>query len=163
MRYPDYGFILGISTRIINPAIVGAMLAYIEPGDIIIGHSNGCAIAYDLMRAGAPVSGMVFINAAVERTIVREAPCKWIDVYYNAGDEITEAAALAQRLGLVDRCWGEMGHMGYLGPDPAITNFNCASSPPLPVVSGHSDLFTSAKLSGWGPFIAARVKAKIAP
>lgn len=162
IRYPDYGYILGVETRIINPVIVGALRAYIEPGDIIIGHSNGCAVAYDLMRAGAPISGMVLINAAVEQTIVRQAPCKWIDVYFNSGDQITEAAKLGQEVGVTDPVWGQMGHAGYKGTDPAIVNFDCGSTPQMPMVSGHSDFFTPGKLTKWGPFLAERVKMRLA-
>jgi pimeloyl-ACP methyl ester carboxylesterase len=161
IKYPDYGYILGVETRVINPVIVGALLAYIEPGDILVGHSNGAAVAYDLMRAGAPVEGMVFVNAAVEQTIVRQPPCKWIDVYFNPGDEITEAAKLGQELGVVDKVWGEMGHAGYKGSDPGITNFNCGSTPNMPVVSGHSDFFTPSKLEKWGPFLADRIKTRM--
>jgi hypothetical protein len=162
VRYPDYGYILGIETRIINPVVVGTLLAYIEPGDVLIGHSNGAAVAYDLMRAGAPVEGLVLINAAVEQTIVRQAPCKWIDVYFNPGDEITEAAKIGQELGITDPIWGEMGHAGYKGSDPLITNFNCGAMPPLPQVSGHSDFFTPEKLAKWGPFLVERVRARMA-
>lgn len=161
VKYPDYGYILGVETRIINPVIVGTLLAYIEPGDILIGHSNGAAVAYDLMRAGAPISGMVLINAAVEQTIVRQAPCKWIDVYFNPGDKITEAAKLGQELGVVDAVWGEMGHAGYKGSDPAITNFNCGGTPDMPTVDGHSDFFTPAKLAKWGVWLADRVKGRL--
>jgi hypothetical protein len=155
VRYADYGFILAVESRIVNPIVVGSMLPYIEPGDIVIGHSNGCAIAYDLMHAGAPFGGAVFINAALEQDIIRPVPCKWIDVYYNGGDTITEAARVAEQLHIVDANWGEMGHAGYVGKDPAITNINCAATPMLPSVSGHSDIFT--KLALWGPAIVARI------
>jgi hypothetical protein len=161
VKYPDYGYILGIETRVVNPIIVGALRAYIEPGDIIIGHSNGCAVAYDLMRAGAPITGMVFVNAAVEQQIVRNAPVKWIDVYYNPGDEITEAAKLGEELGVTDPVWGEMGHAGYKGTDPGIVNFNCGGTAGMPVVSGHSDFFTPSKLAKWGLFLADRIKQRI--
>jgi hypothetical protein len=161
VKYPDYGYILGVETRIINPVIVGAMKAYIEPGDIAICHSNGCAIAYDLMRQGAPFSGMVFVNGAVEQTIVRQAPTKWIDVYFNAGDSITEAARLGQELGITDAVWGEMGHAGYKGTDPAINNFDCGDYLGMPKVSGHSDFFSSVNLPKWGQFLAERVKMRI--
>lgn len=161
IKYPDYGYILGVETRIVNPIIVGALKAYIEPGDILIGHSNGAAVAYDLMRSGAPISGMVLINAAVEQTIVRQAPCKWIDVYFNSGDKITEAAKLGQELGITDPIWGEMGHAGYKGSDPAITNFDCGATPGMPLVCGHSDFFTPSKIEKWGEFLAERLRAKV--
>lgn len=161
VRYPDYGYILGIETRIVNPIIVGALLAYIRPGDIVIGHSNGCAIAYDLMLRRAPIAGAVLINAALEQTIVRHAPTSWIDVYFNAGDELTELAKLGERAGLTDAVWGEMGHAGYSGADPAITNIDCGATENLPAVSGHSDFFTPDKIKEWGPFLASRLQSHL--
>jgi hypothetical protein len=46
-------------------------------------------------------------------------------VYFNAGDEITETAQLGAEIGITDPVWGEMGHAGYRGDDPFITNINC--------------------------------------
>jgi hypothetical protein len=158
VRYPDYGWILGIETKFFNPVIVGTLLPYIEVGDILIGHSNGCAIIYDLMaEATCPQVNAVFINAALEQSIQRRM-ASWIDVYFNSGDEITEAAKIGAELGLTDAVWGEMGHAGYNGTDTAITNINCGSTKDMPVVSGHSDFFTPSKLSYWGPFLANRIR-----
>lgn len=160
VRYPDYGWIAGLETRIANPIICGSLLPYIGADDILIGHSNGCAIAYDLLsRRGAKVAGAVFINAALEQSIQPLAP--WIDVYFNAGDDITEAAKIGAALHVTDTVWGMMGHAGYDGKDPSITNINCGSTPGLPVVSGHSDLFTPSKLAAWAPYIVSRIHAHL--
>ena len=67
--YPDYGWIAGLETKIANPLIVRTMLPYIQPGDIFIGHSNGCAIGYDLKALSAPFQGMIFINGALEQDL----------------------------------------------------------------------------------------------
>lgn len=160
VRYPDYGWIAGLETRFANPIICGALLPYIEPDDILIGHSNGCAIAYDLLsRRGAKVAGAIFINGALEQSIAALAP--WIDVYFNPGDNITEAAKLGAALHVTDTLWGMMGHAGYDGKDPAITNFNCGSTPGMPVVSGHSDFFTPAKLAAWAPWLINRIRSHV--
>jgi hypothetical protein len=161
VAYPNYGFELALETRIVNPMLQGSLLPYIRPGDVLIGHSNGCAIAYELMMAGAPAIGAVFINGALQTTIARPGSCKWIDVYYNPGDDITIAARLAADIGIVSPVWGELGHSGYAGNDPDIRDFNCGSSTAMPVVSGHSDFFTPAKLSAWGPFLAGRLQSAI--
>jgi hypothetical protein len=157
VRYPDYGYILGLETRIVNPLIIGALLPYIGHGDIIIGHSNGCAIAYSLINSGAPIAGAIFINAALQQNFICRAP--WIDVYYNAGDDITEAAKLGAELGIDDPVWGACGHGGYIGNDPRVTNYNCGASAGMPVVSGHSDFFT--KLHDWGPFLFKNLEAHL--
>lgn len=159
--YPEYGWIAGLETKRLNPVIVGVLLPYIKPGDILVGHSNGCAISYDLMNAGAPVAASVLINAALEQSITRPSHVGFIDVYYNSGDEITETAKVAEELHLVDPVWGEMGHAGYAGTDPEVYNFNCGAGNGMPVVAGHSDFFTPAKLDVWGTFLANRLWKKL--
>lgn len=161
VAYPDYGYELALETRLVNSMIEGALLPYIAPGDILIGHSNGCAVAYHLMLLGAPAKGAVFINGALQTNIVRAGTCEWLDVYFNAGDQVTEAAKIGQELGWVDSVWGDLGHSGYAGKDSKITNFDCGKTPDMPAVSGHSDFFTPSKLAKWGPFLADRL-AKLA-
>jgi hypothetical protein len=158
--YPDYGWIAGLETKVANPIIVGCLKPYIAPDDVLICHSNGCAIAYDLMNAGVKMAGAVFINAALEQRIVRPPGVGWIDVYFNNGDDITEAAKVGAALGLTDKVWGEMGHAGYLGSDPNISNTDCTNG--LPPLSGHSDMGTPAKFAAWGPHVVNAIHAHIA-
>lgn len=160
VKYPDYGWEAGLATKIINPYIVRSILPYIEPGDLFIGHSNGCAIGYDLMQHDAPIAGAVFLNAALAQHITRLSPCNWIDVYSNSGDQITEAAKIAQRIGLVDPVWGEMGHAGYLGDDAAIKNYYCDKIEGMPIALGHSALFLPTNIELWGRFIVNRIKER---
>jgi hypothetical protein len=157
--YPDYGYELGLETRLVNPFIVNTLLPYIQKGDIWVGHSNGCALGFEIMKHSAPLGGAVFINAALEQDIALPAQIPWLDVYFNAGDTITEAAEVAQRLGLVDLHYGDMGHAGYRGKDPRVTNIDCGARPNMPPVSGHSDLFTLGKIQAWGAFIVKQIQA----
>ena len=158
VSYPDYGWILGAETRFVNPAIVGTLRPYIHSGDVLLCHSNGCTIAYELMQRGAPVAGAIFINAALERAIELPPQVGWLDVYYNAGDQITEAAQWGARFGLDDPAWGEMGHAGYQGADPRIHNIDGGATDGLPVLAGHSDLGSPAKFALWGPFVLSSLR-----
>ena len=160
VAYPDYGWVEELETKRLNPVIVGCLIPYIARSDILIGHSNGCAIIYDMLNKGVTCAGAIFINGALEQQIIRPFGCPWIDVYFNAGDEITEAAKLGAELRLTDPVWGEMGHAGYSGTDPAITNIDCGRDP-MPV-SGHSDFFTPEKIQYWGPYLANRLKEHLA-
>ena len=81
VRVPDYGLITAAETRIVNPLIGRTLGPYVEPGDVYVGHSNGCAIGYNLMTSGSRLAGAVFINAALKRDIAPPAPT-WVDVYY---------------------------------------------------------------------------------
>lgn len=160
--YPDYGWIAAVETRRLNPVIEGCIATYIGTGDILIGHSNGCAIIYDLLQRGAQPSGVVFINGALEQLFTLPACVQWCDVYFNAGDTITEAAKIAAQLGLVDLCWGELGHAGYAGSDRRVTNINTGVTEGFPAVNGHSAIFDSANLPAWGPYIAKRIEDRVA-
>lgn len=157
--YVDYGFVYGLETRLSNPLVWRTMHPFIEPGTVLIGHSNGAAIAYDLMNAGAKVQGCVFINAALDPRMTRAVGVSFIDVYYNPGDQITEVAELAAQIGITDPAWGMAGHVGYWGSDPEIHSFNCGAAPNMPVVSGHSDFFEPTNLKSWGPFLVERLSA----
>ena len=159
VAYPDYGWIEELETRIVNPVIVGALKPYIGASDILVCHSNGCAIAYELLRQGVPAKGAVFINPALDDDIDRPNDViQWIDVYSNKGDYATEAARIGAAIGLVDPEWGEMGHSGYTGTDPVFHNIYCDQMPNLPKVSGHGDIFLTENLSAWGPYIASRIR-----
>lgn len=160
VRVPDYGLVTALETRIANPIIVRTLRPYIEPGDLYIGHSNGCAIGYDLLTAGAPLGGFVFINAALKRDISLATPL-WADVYYNAGDTATVAAVASAALGLSDPVWGDMGHAGYEGDNPRISNVDCGRTPGLPAVSGHGDIFTAGKIEHWAPYILGKVMTRL--
>jgi hypothetical protein len=159
VKYPDYGYEFEFETKIVNAMIVGAIQPFVEADTIMIGHSNGCAIIYELMARKTVMAGAVFINGALTQNLVRPEWVPWIDVYWNAGDEITEAAKFGASIGIFDHDWGELGHAGYAGSDPAITNIDCGHTPSLPPVSGHSDIF--AKLYAWGPEIVRRIKAHV--
>lgn len=158
--YPEYGYELALETRLLNPIIEGMIEPYINPSDVLIGHSNGCAIAYHLIQRGLMVAGAVFINGALEQEIKRPPTCGFIDVYYNPGDKVTEVAKIASEVGIVDDVWGELGHGGYVGNDPKITGFNCGNTAGLPMIDGHSDFFTPPKLKFWGPFLAKRLASQ---
>jgi len=163
-RVPDYGLITAIETHIANPLLWRALLPYIEPGDLYVGHSNGCAIGYDLVLNGARPAGLVLINAALRRDITLPAGM-WADCYYNAGDDATVAASAAVRLGLVDKVWGEMGHAGPVSDNPLITGIDCGNpgcyAAVLPPVSGHSAIFEPGRVEDWAPYIYARAKVNL--
>lgn len=166
-RVPDYGLITASETRIVNPLIWRSIRPYIEPGDLFIGHSNGCAIGYELAQDGAPFAGAVFINAALRRDAAPSAPI-WLDTYYNAGDLATVAAVASAAAGFSDCVWGDMGHAGPTEYDPTgrIVGVNCGpdvwtNEYALPPVSGHSDIFTPMKLAAWGPYIVKRIQQRL--
>jgi hypothetical protein len=161
VSYPDYGYILAVETRRINPVIVGSILPYIMPGDVLVGHSNGCAVIMHLLDVGISPAGIVFINGALKNNFTLPERVPFAHVYFNAGDDITEVAEVAEAFAgtPVDEYWGDLGHVGYTGADKRVTDFNCgATGSQMPVVDGHSDIFSIGKIEKWGPFIAEQLR-----
>ena len=158
---PDYGWIAAVETKRINPVVNGSLQPYIWPDDVLIGHSNGCAVIYDLLQRGVKMRGVVLINGALKNNPTFPEYLKFAHIYSNKGDDITELAELSEAMPfhVVDDNWGDMGHSGYTGTDPRAVNFYCDQmAPTMPVVDGHSDIFTPPKILAWGPFIDQRLQ-----
>lgn len=84
-----------------------------RPGDIVIGHSNGCALAWEMSHcAGNEADTMVWINPALDADTVPGKSVKRCMVLYNPDDTTVRWAAL-----LPDVIWGEMGRIGYVASD----------------------------------------------
>lgn len=160
-KVPDYGLITALEAKIVNPLLVRTLRPYMQPGDIWVGHSNGCAIGYELLITGVEFAGMVLINPALEPNVVFP-PGVWADIYSNRGDTATVAAQVAHEFGLTDPVWGEMGHSGYTGSNPLALNVYCDKTQNMPVVDGHSDIFTPPNLSKWGPYAISRTTRRLA-
>jgi hypothetical protein len=115
----DYGWTGLISAR---RAVVreGARLAEIaKPGDIAIGHSNGCSVIAHALDLGAPLRQVMMVNAALnkERTLVG---VERADIYHAKDDSAVlfgEYLRWFSPLRLVGKetTWGEMGRTGYRG------------------------------------------------
>lgn len=152
----DYGFVLltmWFTNKIVAKRIAGA----VEPGDIGVGHSNGCAILTRAADAGAPFDGLVLINPALDADIEFAPQLKWVHVYYNQDDGAVAFAEVIPQF--LNWRWGDMGARGYIGFDSRIENVNCQHDQGvgLPRVEGHSDIFRH--LPTWGAFIAAKALA----
>ena len=157
--YHEYGNILALQTRYLNPIIAERLLPEIGDGDILVGHSNGNAIWLRCLRLGAPASGMVLLNAALDDSIVFPSQLKWAHVYYNKGDEAVPVAAWAPKI-LLDPLWGDMGRDGYLGRDARVKNFDCGA-PERPPLSGHSAIIEPPAAIFWAHRWGARIGAEI--
>lgn len=121
---------------------------------IVIAHSNGCAIANMISsKYGANVQGLVCINPALDRD-TKFADCyEFIHVYHNRDDQPVKMSKW-----LPKHPWGEMGAYGYNGKDPRVENVDCSATPGMPRASGHSNLFSDAKLHQWSNYIIKKVK-----
>lgn len=155
----DYGYARALFTRIANPWRVRKIAKHVKPDDILVGHSNGCTISWMLQRK-RQVRGCVFINPALDEDVAF-AGTAWVDVYFNRNDEIV---ALSESWGfwdLIKHPWGEMGKIGYVGPDRRVTNIDCQKTRGMPRLHGHSDFFSKRKLPKWAGYLVRRVAEKV--
>jgi pimeloyl-ACP methyl ester carboxylesterase len=148
---PTYGFLPALLLGIfpwLDRRIAEALSGFIQPDDILVGHSNGATLSYLISkRMGAGVRGALLINAALESDKVPNA--HFVHVYYNSGDIVTKISEL-----LPFHIWGGMGGLGYEGLDSRVRNFDQSNTPGLPKLDGHSDVFSVGKCRAWARFMA---------
>lgn len=162
--YHRYGFALALTTGLLNPGRIRKIAESVDDGDVCIGHSNGCAIIYGIMKL-RNLSGAVFINAALDVDVaLPNSLLKWVHVYYNSKDEAVPLTEMPVLDWVFDHSWGEMGKYGYKGkPDPRVTNIDCESYTGAFPVRGHSDIFSEKNLPYWGTFIGRRIWHELNP
>lgn len=165
VEYFEYGDILAIQTRMKNPGIARRLAKLVEPGDVLIGHSNGNAVCIRALLEGAPAQGLVILNGALEPAVELPRQLRWAQVYWNPGDEavpLTEVPIF--RRVFFDPLWGEMGRVGYTGKDSrVVVNLNCSTaSAGLPSLKGHSTIIAPENYATWGVEIGRRIAATLA-
>jgi len=148
---PTYGYMPSILLGLIpwlDDRIAEALAGFIQPDDILVGHSNGGTLAY-LISNRVRVRGAVLINAALESDRVPNAG--FVHVYFNKGDIVTQLSAI-----LPFHPWGSMGGNGYSGTDERVKNIDQGNppDPQLPSVHGHSDVFSVGKCRQWARYMA---------
>lgn len=92
------------------------------PSDIVIGHSQGCNVAFEMSHLTQnQARTMVWINPALDADCIPGRSVHNLLVVYNHGDLAVRAGSL-----LPNSIWGDMGCLGYqpsrdpFGPDPRI-------------------------------------------
>ena len=153
----NYGHFGLLETRLKNIRVAKrvalACRAAAEQKVIVVGHSNGCAIAHlAASEFDAKIDKAVYINPALEKTMRLPPTVAALDVWHSPSDRPVRLSKwlLPSRM----RPWGEMGATGYQGvEDSRITNFNKQENYRVQS-SEHSDVFTLSKLPYFGPVIA---------
>jgi len=164
VRVRSYGKLKWWQARFANDKLAACFADSIAPGDIIVGHSNGVALAALICDMGAPVGGVVAIQGALDADRPWAPQVPWVDVIANSDDGWVTVSAL-----LLGHMWGSLGRDGYVGPaDARIENLytderrlDRADTAGLPQVLGHTDFFTEAALAAWGHWQGERIRARI--
>lgn len=153
----EYEGAYALTARFMNPRRAKKIARFVRPEDIIIGHSNGCAIAH-LIQKTTPVQGLILINPALDAD-ANFPNVDWVHVYYNWGDQ---AVPLTENVfwAITGHPWGAMGQRGYEGTDTHVRSFNGCDKAEivLPCVDGHSDFFEPGKIESWSAFMWKNVE-----
>ena len=159
----DYGY-LGLVGVKSNRNLARLIRPHVQPGDTLVGFSNGAAIIAHLQTMkGIICPKIVLIQPALSQKWTPNKHCDRIVVYYNKGDKATVAGKWWRRLINVlpwrwqaRHMWGEMGHDGYTGDDPRYAQYDTENTPRMPELSGHGT-WQHAKSTTWQDFIVNRI------
>lgn len=158
----NYGHFGLLDTRFKNDNVARQTAEFINNSKqpvIVVSHSNGSTITYlSITLYGAKPAHCVFINPALKNDVIFPEHCPTVDVWHSPSDQPVKISKLLPASNF--RPWGEMGSTGYIGNDKRVRNFNKESN--FAVSSKeHSDVFTTEKLSYFGPIIAGTALARI--
>lgn len=159
VRHPirhDYGWTFLFRLRWVNEQTVEELLPSIRPGDVLIGHSNGCLICWELAqeldRRDIGLAAVVCIQPALRRDTLwpDDLPVlclhndqDWIVSLGRAwGRFISAANPIRDRHG-----WGAAGRHGFTAGQPLVSNLDTGSCDPKAL--GHSGVFRSPALEHW--------------
>ena len=146
----DYGFLFLLGVRFRNKKIAAKFADQAEPGSVLVGHSNGCALISLMAEKGLPISRAVMIQPALNKNWKPPNNVKGMAVYYNRRDRATWLAKF-----LVLHRWGAMG---TYGPDYDDPRLSCIDVGRLGYF-GHSVEFEHIEF--WGPRIVADVNVHL--
>ncbi len=147
----DYGWVFLLGVRFFTHRHVKKLQKLIKPGDLIVGHSNGCNIINKVLWKKAPVEHVVYINPALNKDAPLAPQVKMVHVWHSDSDSPVRFATY-----LWHHPWGEMGSKGYKGCDKRYVNFNKEKDFELSS-SEHSDVFLVENLKYFGPLITGYI------
>lgn len=148
----DYGWVGLIGLRWRNDRVVRGILPMIEPGDVLIAHSNGCLIAWELAKAGAPLSAVICIQPALRRDTLWPASLPVLCLF-NRSDWTVELGRVWGRFVSVvnplrnRHGWGAAGRHGFTSGQSLVENWNTELGDKP--ASRHSDIFRGDSLGYW--------------
>lgn len=141
-----YGYVpvlMAPFNRIINWLAVRRFIKQVKPGQILIGHSNGCTVAHG-MSMKFYTGGLVLINPALDRNVEFSPFLKFVHVYWSKKDRVTWLSKFVPF-----SKWGSMGSEGYSGSDPRVKQWEMDIN--------HTDIGDAEIAVQWGPVITANI------
>lgn len=147
LGYGNWPVLFALLMPVVNYFVVEFFKDKIHPGQILIGHSNGCAVAYRLSQK-IHVRGLVLINPALDKQIEFDPSVEFVHVYFSRGDRVTWLAQFVPF-----SLWGSMGTEGYVGKDPRVKCFEMHER--------HTSIGDAEIAVRWGPIIVKNIEKAI--
>lgn len=156
----DYGWTELLMLKATNDAAVEQILAKFQPGDFLIGHSNGGLVEYRLAEIlGDQLGGIICINPALRRDVIWPGNFPVLCLY-NSQDWVVQLgrawATLVTCSGIRPHGWGAAGRYGFTH-DRRVQHVDTAETVWGDMaVRGwmtHSQIFHDELVAFWGRFI----------
>lgn len=134
-----YGYALALTTGFtdfLNHRRAEKLSRLIKPGDSIVAHSNGCAIAWILDSEYVEhLDSVILIQPALDSWRTFENTSRVL-VLRNDEDDVVGASTLG-----FCSAWGDMGKVGYTGTLDNVDQWDTKAPPHLlPPYAGHSGI-----------------------
>lgn len=133
----DYGWLGLLGARFFSNNLASLLASITKPGDIAIGHSNGCNIIHQATLKKASFHRVLFISPALGNSMELGPEVSQCTILHTRRDWVVQLAKF-----LPFHPWGNMGRVGYRGTDPRHKNIDCTNW-----AGGHSDYFSDQNLS----------------
>lgn len=153
-----YGYAYALLTRFQNPGRAEKLASIIAPGDIVLGHSNGCCLAWMAGELGAPIGGAILLNPALDSDKLMAPQVPWVNLYTNRYDEAVPWAKV-----FACHPWGAQGRDGLSVLDVPRYRVVETSIPrnDAPSVRGHSAMLAADALPAWSQVIINQAEARL--
>ena len=158
-----YGYAYALLTRVQNPGRAERLADLIEPGDVVLGHSNGGCLAWMAAELGAPISGAILVNPALDTDKLMAKQVQWVNLYTNRHDAAVPLASWFGLRDIVPHPWGAQGRDGISVPDVPRYRVVESSVPrnDAPAVKGHSAVLATDALPAWSHVIVRQAEARL--
>lgn len=163
VRVFSYGWTGLLKLRFTNRQATRQLLAQVRPGDVLIGHSNGALVCWNVAQAlGDQLGAVVVINPALRRDT------RWPDTLQvlclaNSTDWVVQLGRAWSRLvslgGLTPHGWGAAGRYGFTAAQENVSNWDTAAGHWRYPVTGHSGVFAPQPVRYWGKMLRAWIGA----
>lgn len=142
----EYGWILFATAR--NDGIIHRIMDFVKwyydlTGQrvVMIGHSHGCKLSWEISQKTELVVGLCFTNAALNHDVEFPPHVRFVHNWHAPGDIAVRFSSL-----IPAHPWGRMGAVGYDGPSPQVRNFNMARDFKGKEVTGHTAVYRNPDL-----------------